>query len=592
NAVSGKLSGKQVRVSIRNSEDKWDFVFPLARDLRKDLLLTGAEPWWTHDHGEPNLYDVEVEILDERKAIVSKREFRTGFREVRLLRERDKIGESFIFELNGRKLFVKGADWIPADSFLPRVTGSDYRESVKAAREANMNMLRVWGGGVYEDEAFYEACDENGILVWQDFMFACASYPEYKEFMKEVEDEAEENVLRISNHPCTAVFCGNNESEWIWRTKTGRPVDEMPGAVIFKKKLRDIVRNIAPEIPYWRSSPFGGENPDSQSEGNHHQWEVWSAFKPPVEYLKNTARFVTEFGFQAPPSLATIREFTEPEDRHMQSEIMRLHNKQVEGTERLFRFLAGEVRIGKSFDDIVLQMQLVQAKAIKTGVEHWRTRKWDTAGTIYWQLNDCWPVSSWSAIDYHNRPKALYYWTKKFFKPIKVIITEENSRAHVFLVNDSVARMEGVIRVAVSDLLGNEIKTFKKQVRNSENSVKEVLSIPLSGMQEDKIYISASLTDRESGDSLDEEQYVCVPWLDFKFENPNVGIEISTEGKRQLIRLKSDRFVQGVYLPIGERVGELSDNFFSLVPGIDKIVIYDGSDLPEDFRPWYPLLTR
>lgn len=590
-SVSGAgLRGRQVRVSVFNDKRSQDFVFPIGPSVKKELSLSGIEAWWTHDFGDPELYGVKVEVLDRNDDDVSTRNFRTGFRTIRLLREGDRIGESFIFELNGRRIFIKGADWIPSDSFLPRV--DDYRVLVKAACDANMNMLRVWGGGVYEDERFYNACDENGILVWQDFMFACAFYPEYDAFLGEVEAEATENVGRISNHPCVAVFCGNNESEWIWQTKTGRPVDEMPGAAIFDKKLRQIVKKVSPEISYWRSSPFGGRNPNSQSEGNHHQWEVWSAFKSPAEYRKNTARFVTEFGFQAPPSLATIDSFTEPMDCDMQSKIIRLHNKQIEGTERLYRFLSGEVKMAKDFKDVVSQMQLVQAKATKTGVEHWRTRKWKTAGTIFWQLNDCWPVSSWSAVDYHKRPKALYYWAKNFYKPVKLVIEDEADHARVYLVNDTMETISGELITSVMDVRGNILMNSTKKIFMRANSVASLDKFPMSEFRKEDVFVHAHVVVNSStGKTVDEEEHILVPWLDFRFEMPHVQVHVKEEKESMLVQLKSDRFIQGVFLPLNEKVGELSDNFFSLVPNVEKFVRYSGTRTLDRLQVRFPLIA-
>ncbi len=584
------MRGKRIRVTVADSEKVQDFCFPVAANVKGEIDLKWVHPWWTHDHGEAKLYDVKVELVDRDGDSHFIREFKTGFRTIRLLRDQDKTGEGFIFELNGRKIFAKGADWIPSDSFLPRVDEKAYRELIVAARAANMNMLRVCGGGVYEDETFYSACDENGILVWQDFMFACASYPDYSEFVGEVEQEAVENVRRISNHPCAAVFCGNNEAEWIWNTKTGNPVDRMPGAKIFGKILPAIVGKISPEIPYWRSSPFGGETPNSQSSGNHHQWEVWSAFKPPSEYLNDTARFVTEFGFQAPPTVGTINAFTRPEDRNMQSKVMRHHNKQVEGTERLFRFLTGEVKIADDFEDVVLQMQLVQAKAIRTGVEHWRTRKWMTAGTLYWQLNDCWPVSSWSAIDSNKKPKALYYWSKKFFKPVKVVIINRQGELSVHLVNDTRGSIYGELMLSAVNTDGDVKWSRTIKILGKPNAALMIEKLDLSGLDRENDFISASLRDRKTGIILDEEQIVLVPWLDFGFQKPKIEVSLSEQTAVKDIALTSDKFVQGVYLPLDERIGELSDNFFTLVPGEKKVVEYRGPSQLTDLEPRCPLV--
>jgi beta-mannosidase len=584
------MRGKRIRVTVSDAERAQDFYFPAATNVKGEIDLKGVQPWWTHDHGEPKLYGVRVELLNSDGNSHFIREFKTGFRTIRLLRDRDKTGEGFIFELNGIRIFAKGADWIPSDSFLPRVDGKTYRDLIGAARAANMNMLRVWGGGVYEDEEFYSTCDANGILVWQDFMFACASYPDYKEFVSEVEQEAVENVRRISNHPCAAVFCGNNEAEWIWNMKTGNPVDRMPGAKIFDKILPAIVGKISPEVPYWRSSPFGGETPNSQSSGNHHQWEVWSAFKPPSEYLNDTARFVTEFGFQAPPAIGTISDFTRPEDRNMQSKVMRHHNKQVEGTERLFRFLTGEVKIADDFEDVVLQMQLVQAKAIRTGVEHWRARKWMTAGTLYWQLNDCWPVSSWSAIDSNKKPKALYYWSKKFFKPVKIVIVNRQGEVSVHLVNDTHGSIDGELTLSAVNTNGDVKWSRTRKILGKPNVALKIEKLDLSGLDRENDFISASLRDRKTGTILDEEQIVLVPWLDFGFQKPKIEVSLSEQAAGKDIALTSDKFVQGIYLPLDERIGELSDNFFTLLPGQKKVVEYGGTSQLNDLIPRCPLV--
>ena len=584
---------KDLRLRVRVSGDNYfqEFVRPLSRSKTEVLNLPEISQWSTHDFGEPKLYEVDVDVVDKKSVVAAHRNFRTGFRTIRLLREKDKLGESFVFELNGKKIFVKGANWIPADSFLPRAAGSDYKTLVRSARDANMNMLRVWGGGIYEDEEFYRACDENGILVWQDFMFACASYPEYDQFLKEVESEAVQNVARISSHPCLAIFCGNNESEWIWHSKTGNPVNEMPGASIFDKTLRSIVGKVAPEIPYWRSSPFGGEQPNSEHGGDHHQWEVWSAFKPPAEYAKNSARFVSEFGFQAPPSPYTIEKFTSDEDRDFQSPIMRAHNKQVEGTERLFRFLVGEVRPAKTFEDMVLQMQLVQAKAIKTGVANWRTRKWNTAGTIFWQLNDCWPVSSWSAIDYYKHPKAMYYWSKNFYKPIKIFLTEGGNRLLVHVVNDTLSTIDGILSTSVADIRGNVLQTDDRQIRVGKNSVTHLSLGKLPVERRNEVLCSSILKDGTSGEIIDEEAEIFASWLDFGFELPNIEISQTKRSDGVSIEVTSDRFVQGVYFPLNEAIGQLSDNFLTLLPGKRTIIDYRGEGLPGDIHPKLPLLA-
>ncbi|MGC9093839.1 MAG: glycoside hydrolase family 2 protein, partial [Bacteroidota bacterium] len=349
------LKGESVdlayEIPFRKASCKRQKGMVLARSLIK---LANAELWWTHDLGSQNLYEAILSISDENGNTIDSRTIQVGFKEIVLERKGNSTGESFLFRLNDERVFVRGANWIPMDSFLTRPSSADYDTLLEAAKAANLNMLRVWGGGIYEREEFYRSCDRNGLLVWQDFMFACASYPARQDFIENVKVEALQNVRRLAAHPCIAIFCGNNESEWLWNLKTGNPVDTMTGFRIFKEILPEIVKSEAPGIPYWRSSPSGGKDPNGEQNGNHHQWTVWSGYRSYREYENINPRFVTEFGFQAPPTLRTIEAFTKPSDRNMQSKVMRYHNKQVEGTERLFKFAASEVRIAKDFEDQVL----------------------------------------------------------------------------------------------------------------------------------------------------------------------------------------------------------------------------------------------
>ncbi|MGC8654449.1 MAG: glycoside hydrolase family 2 protein [Candidatus Kryptoniota bacterium] len=579
-------------ISIDDKPQPQIYEFPFSKKLHRELKVVNVEPWWTHDLGSQHLYNCTVSLLGDEDHLIESKFLQTGFRKIELERKNDSIGESFIFRLNGKRVFIKGADWIPMDSFVTRPDSGDYKALILASKEAGLNMLRVWGGGIYEREEFYRECDASGLLVWQDFMFACASYPENDEFIKSVKIEAAQNVRRISNHPCVSIFCGNNESEWIWHSKTGRNVNDMPGAKIFKDLLPGVVKSISPGISYWRSSPFGGDDPNSETEGNHHEWNIWSGYKSFREYEKVNPRFVTEFGFQAPPSLRTIDTFTLKTDRYIQSRVMRHHNKQLEGTERLFKFLSGEVRIASDFRQQILQMQLVQAKAVKTGMLHWRARKWKTAGAIFWQLNDCWPVSSWSAVDYKKRPKALYYWAKEFNKPVKLIFQKEGTYAYPIIVNDVMKSLNGDIELSIMRVNGIIEEKISKQVRVSENSVVKLRDMKLRIPEPESLVLVGKFVNSETGNKIDMDDYIDSPWLDFQFKVPEIIFEISDyDASMKKITFVSDSFIHGVYVDLGEQVGEASDNFFTLYPNIKKEVLVKADLLEKPVNLLTPLIV-
>ncbi|MFQ5770435.1 MAG: glycoside hydrolase family 2 protein, partial [bacterium] len=326
--------------------------------------ITDPELWWPAGYGEQKLYNLKVEVfLNGRKQ--DERLLKFAIRKVELIQEKDQWGHSFYFKINNTPIFCKGANWIPADSFIPRVTNEKYRELLQLAREANMNMIRIWGGGIYEQNIFYELCDELGFLVWQDFMFACGAYPEYPEFKENVSQEIESIVKRLRNHPSIVIWCGNNENEWIWQRSTGESYKKMPGYNLFHELIPEICHKLDPSRPYWPSTPFGGEHPNSPEQGNRHQWDIWSGWQDFSTVVEDNGRFISEFGFQAPASLSTWEKFTVPEDRRPQSEIMEFHNKQEEGTERLFRYLAGHVVLPTSFEDFIYKCQVVQGEALK-----------------------------------------------------------------------------------------------------------------------------------------------------------------------------------------------------------------------------------
>ena len=347
------------------------------------------------------------------------------------------------------------------------------------AKEANMNVIRVWGGGIYENDIFYELCDELGLLVWQDFMFASAAYPEYENFLDNVAVEVAQNVIRIQYHPSIAIWCGNNENEWIWFQAHKESYKEMPGYKIYHDLIPGILKKLDPDRPYWPSTPFGNEeDPNSELSGNRHQWNMWSKW---VDYKKvktDQSLFVTEFGFQSPANYDTVLKILPEDQRNSQSKIFEFHNKQVEGPERLFKFLSSHLPVKLELIDFIYLTQLNQALALKECVEHWQGRFPLTNGSIIWQLNDCWPVSSWSLVDSDIIPKLSYYFVKRSFSNQFALILENNNEIFINIVNNAYEDFAGTCKLDIISSKDSKIRLAKsKKILVNRVSKQEVFSI-------------------------------------------------------------------------------------------------------------------
>ncbi|MFO7446241.1 MAG: glycoside hydrolase family 2 TIM barrel-domain containing protein [Ignavibacteriaceae bacterium] len=441
--------------------------------------------WWPNGEGEQHLYKMVVTLLmnDSHEDSVTKK---IGLRTIRLqLKEEEE--NTFRFIVNGKKIFARGCNWIPADSFLTRINDKKYSDLLTLAKDANMNFIRVWGGGIYEHDKFYELCDELGLLVWQDFMFACASYPEYQDYLLNVAEEVKQNVHRIQYHPSIAIWCGNNENEWLYYQEKKKSFKEMPGYKIYNRIIPQILKDIDPNRPFWQSSPFGfDEDPNSVTSGNRHQWDMWSRWIDYGSVKNDKSLFVTEFGFQGPANQSTLEKVIPPEERTPQSYMFEFHNKQIEGNERQFKFLAGHLPVRSEWNNFIYLAQLSQGLALKTCLEQWRYNSPQTNGTVIWQLNDCWPVSSWSLIDSDLKPKLSYYIVKQSFQPQFIKYITVNDELKIFLIgNDTdftgyfelheiklpggkaelIARKkikpEGNKSLIFSNLIGNDLKTGK-----------------------------------------------------------------------------------------------------------------------------------
>lgn len=541
---------------------------------RKSVTIKIPNPniWWPNGYGDQPMY--QIRISAEAGGIERDTKITAfGIRTVRLLQQKDSEGKSFIMEINGEKIFCKGADWIPSDSFIPRIPESTYERLLTLARDAHMTMIRVWGGGIYEQDTFYELCDRLGLMVWQDFMFACGEYPENRWFLQQVKDEAEKAVTRLRNHPSIVVWCGNNECEWDFcKRNPGKNADDMKGASIFRDLLPSVCQSLDGTRPYWRSSPFGSGFPNDESNGNHHQWSMWGLWKDYKEYESDNARFVTEFGFQAMADAKTYDPVTLPSDRRPQSQVIEHHNKLPEGTQRLFRFQAAHYSVGGDFDDFIYKSQLVQAEALKMAVEHWRRRKFKTAGSLFWQLNDCWPVSSWSVVDSALRPKAAYYYAKKFFAPLLVSFKQMEDGLEVWGTSDVLKPVRCELNVSLWSLNGPGTWTKKISVSLNRNSSKVCLRIKnssLAGVDTTRNYLLAQLV---SGNQiLAENRFFFVEPKHLQYEPASISADLEKErDAAYIVTLHSKAFVKNARLEFRSEDPEIEDNYFDIEAGVAK----------------------
>jgi beta-mannosidase len=464
--------------------------------------------WWPNGYGEQPLYDVEVELHAD-EALCDRRTYRVGLRTLELRREPDAWGESFTFVVNGVPIFAKGANWIPADSFPTRITDAHLERLIRDAAATHQNMLRVWGGGVYEEERFYDLCDRYGLLVWQDFTFACSIYPMDDEaFVENAHVEAVQNIRRLRHRASLALWCGNNEMEagWVhWGWGTREDWAELKDAYdhFFHHLLPQWVAAEDPDRSYWPSSPSSGvpfDNPQDPARGDAHYWGVWHGGQPFSAYRDQLPRFMSEFGFQSLPPLATVATYADEADWNMTSYVMEHHQRSGSGNGRIVKHMTEHFRMPKDFPSLVYVSMVLQAEGIRFGVEHWRRHMERVSGTLYWQLNDCWPVASWSSLDYYGRWKALHYAARRFYAPVLLSIEDDlaEARMTVHVSNDLTEPWEGTVRWSLETLAGEALDTGEVPVEAPPLASSAVATL--------------SFADRLTDDEIRNVVLVCDLW--------------------------------------------------------------------------------
>ena len=575
----------QVQVTVAAPDGQ---VFT-ARGEECDLRIKNPQLWWPSGYGDQPLYTVKVELCCGGQAL-DQWQRRIGLRTLTMHREKDQWGESFCHQVNGVDIFAMGSDYIPEDNLLPRVTPERTRRLLQDAKMAHINTIRVWGGGYYPDDFFYDICDELGLLVWQDFMFACAVYNLTDAFERNIRAEFVDNIRRMRHHASLALWCGNNEMEMFvsfgrWGTKA-QAADYIK---MYEYILPQVLKQEDPETFYWPASPSSGgsfDEPNDENRGDVHYWDVWHGRKPFTEYRKFFFRYASEFGFQSFPCMETIRQFTLPEDRNVYSYVMEKHQRNASANGVIASYLSQTYLYPTTLDSFVYASQLLQAQAIQYGVEHWRRNRGRCMGAVIWQLNDCWPVVSWASIDYFGRWKALHYYARRFFAPVLVSCHEEGVISQNTNVNAEPFELKKSARLNVSN---ETMQPFAGKVhwalQRSDASVicqgeKEVSVPALSAIWLEEqdfsdqdtygCYYSYALTDQQGQTVGEGTVLFCAP-KHFRFADPHLAVR--REGDE--IVVTAGAYARSVEIQCGADT-VLSDNFFDMNAGEKRVRILRG----------------
>jgi len=577
-----------IKIMNQNTGESFNHEFKLVKGIKSisfDINIKEPQLWWTKELGEPYLYHL-ITSFEINGDLVDSETTDIGLRKLELVREKDEKGETFYFRLNGRPVFMKGANYIPQDNFLARVGKERYEQLIRNVLDANMNMLRVWGGGIYENDPFYDMCDENGILVWQDFMFACNMYPGDDGFVENVKQEAIQNIKRLRNHPCIVLWCGNNEVDegwhnWGWQKSLGYTAEDSTEVwnnylKIFKKLLPELVITHSPKIYYIPSSPrIGWGHNESMLEGDMHYWGVWWGKEPFEVYEEKVGRFMSEYGFQAFPPMATIYSFSMPDDLKLYSEVMLSHQKHPIGNELIETYMEREYHKPKDFESFVYVSQLVQAYGIKRALEaHRRTMPY-CMGTLYWQFNDCWPVASWSSTDYYYRWKALHYFVKKAYEKIIISPFVKNDTIDIYVISDDTTNQTAKLHLEVHTFDGKILSDETIDIVIPENSsdiyFSSVLNDYIPEQYKNQCLLKTSVVNDE--ELIAENIYYFNYPKDLVLKRPELAIDIETNSKDYIIHISTDYLAKNIYLSVEDEDVFFSDNYFDLVPGEEKIIL-------------------
>ncbi len=575
--VSTKEQNIKIELNSNNTDEKLTTKVKLFKGKNKvslDFKIKNPRLWWPRDLGEAYLYSFSAKVFKGRK-IKGDWMGRIGIRTVKLVRKKDSLGESFYFKVNGIPLYIKGANYIPQDMFIPQVKKEKYEKLFFNIRKSNINMLRVWGGGFYENELFYELCDKYGILVWQDFMFACALYPGNENFLENVKKEAIYNIKRLRNHPSIALWCGNNEiyegwENWGWK-KMYSPQEqraiEKDYKNLFLKLLPELVKKYDGKRDYIHTSPLTNWGKDRlNTKGDVHYWGVWHGreFFETFTIRKKIGRFVSEFGFQAYPPLKTIKEFTLPEERRIGSKILKAHEKHPIGFKIINEYMKEYFGIPEILEDYIYVSQLLQAYGMGIGIEAYRRAKPSCMGSLYWQLNDCWPAISWSGMDWKGRWKAFQYTVKRLYSDILISPTIENKKLRIYIISDKLNSVRGKLSFELKDFEGNTLSSYSDNVSLSPMKSKVYFEKPVSEIIKEKgkdsIFLYITLKDKKDK-IISERYFYFVKPKELKLKKPEIRLSVKKSSAGYKFEIISNRLAKNIFLSFENYKGFFNDIF-------------------------------
>lgn len=547
------------------------------------VMIDNPHLWMPNGWGEPSLYKFTASVLVDGVEVASQ-ERQVGLRSIRVVMEDDEHGKSFYFEVNGHPMFAKGANFIPDDALLPNVTPERYKRIFEDVKAANMNMLRVWGGGIYEDDKFYDEADRNGILIWQDFLFACTTYPHDPLFLKRVEAEAEYNIKRLRGHASLAMWCGNNEiyegvRYWGWKNKyTAEAFAEMNRGydVLFRQLLPDMVKRFDSDRFYMHGSPYEANwgRPESWKIADSHNWGTWYGRKPFESFDSEIPRFMSEYGFQAFPEMKTIRTFAEEKDFELESPVMNAHQKATIGNALIKQTMGLYYKVPAKFEDLVYVGLVLQGHGMRHGIEAHRRNRPYCMGSLFWQLNDSWPVVSWSSIDYYGNWKAMQYQSQRAFAPILINAIKEGDDLCVYLISDELQDRDDVrLTVELMDFDGKSHGKWTQNGKLTANTsmlfLKKRVDEFLSKQDAATSFLRFTLKAKNGAALADEVFYFAYP-KDQKLPEARIETSVKKRGEAIEMTLKTDKLARDIFIEVPVQGVRFSDNFFDLLPGQRK----------------------
>lgn len=550
------------------------------------VMIDNPHLWMPNGWGEPSLYKFTASVSVDGVEVASQ-ERQVGLRSIRVVMEDDEHGKSFYFEVNGYPMFAKGANFIPDDALLPNVTAERYKRIFEDVKAANMNMLRVWGGGIYEDDKFYDEADRNGILIWQDFLFACTTYPHDPLFLKRVEAEAEYNIKRLRGHASLAMWCGNNEiyegvRYWGWKNKyTAEAFAEMNRGydVLFRQLLPDMVKRFDSDRFYMHGSPYEANwgRPESWKIADSHNWGTWYGRKPFESFDSEIPRFMSEYGFQAFPEMKTIRTFAEEKDFELESPVMNAHQKATIGNALIKQTMSLYYKVPAKFEDLVYVGLVLQGQGMRHGIEAHRRNRPYCMGSLFWQLNDSWPVVSWSSIDYYGNWKAMQYQSQRAFAPVLINAIKEGDDLCVYLISDELQDRDDVrLTVELMDFDGKSHGKWTHSGKLSANTsmlfLKKRVDAFLSKQDAATSFLRFTLKAKNGAALADEVFYFAYP-KDQKLPEARIETSVKRRGEAIEMTLKADKLARDIFIEVPVQGVRFSDNFFDLLPGQRKKII-------------------